>query len=173
MAIMGHHKVNKNRDKHDFYPTEPKFVGALLRQEDFEGSILEPACGEGHISKVLEDNGYEVISRDLIDHGYGISGVDFLADKFICDNVVTNPPYKHGMEFVQHAIEHTNNKIAMLMTLNFAETQSRHQFFIDSPPTTIILISNRMKDSQFPHAWFVWDQHSIQIETKFVWEMAL
>jgi len=171
---MGHHKKNPNRDPHDFYPTDPKFVEALLRQEEFTGMILEPACGEGHISKVLINSLYTVASSDLVEYGYGWPDEDFLKREESIPNIVTNPPYKHGIEFVKHALKLANEKVAMLMKLNFAETQGRYQFFIENPPNKIILISNRMKDSQFPHAWMVWDnknrvEHG---ETKFIWEMA-
>lgn len=37
----------------DYYATEPKATEWLLKLEQFDGPILEPACGEGHISKVL------------------------------------------------------------------------------------------------------------------------
>ena len=37
----------------DYYATEPKATEWLLKLEKFDGPILEPACGEGHISKVL------------------------------------------------------------------------------------------------------------------------
>lgn len=37
----------------DYYATEPKATEWLLKLEDFEGPVLEPACGEGHISEVL------------------------------------------------------------------------------------------------------------------------
>lgn len=59
------------RVPHDFYPTPPEAVRALLSVETFEGSIWEPACGDGAISKVLLDAGHEVVSSDLIDRGYG------------------------------------------------------------------------------------------------------
>ena len=41
---------------------------------------MEPACGEGHISEVLRRVGYEVISRDMADRGYG-EVADFLAEE--------------------------------------------------------------------------------------------
>lgn len=37
----------------DYYATEPKATEWLLKLEQFDGPILEPACGEGHISEVL------------------------------------------------------------------------------------------------------------------------
>ena len=36
----------------DYYATEPKATEWLLKLEKFNGPILEPSCGEGHISKV-------------------------------------------------------------------------------------------------------------------------
>lgn len=46
-------------------------VEMLLQMEAFAPVIWEPACGEGHISKVLAAHGYEVISTDLIYRGFG------------------------------------------------------------------------------------------------------
>lgn len=59
------------RVPHDFYPTPPEAVRALLSVEAFEGSIWEPACGDGAISKVLLAAGFDVVSTDLIDRGFG------------------------------------------------------------------------------------------------------
>lgn len=41
------------RQQDDYYATEPKATEWLLKLERFEGPILEPSCGEGHISKIL------------------------------------------------------------------------------------------------------------------------
>ena len=83
------------RQREDYYATEPKATEWLCKLERFEGRILEPSCGEGHMSRVLEAAGYEVVSRDLVDRGYGEVS-DFLAiDNQVWDgNIVTNPPYK-------------------------------------------------------------------------------
>lgn len=45
----------------DYYATEPKATEWLLRLEKFDGPILEPACGEGHISKVLIRGGIPLL----------------------------------------------------------------------------------------------------------------
>ncbi len=83
----------------EFYPTPPEATRALLSVESFEGSIWEPACGDGAISKVLIEAGYEVISTDLIDRGYGAGGHDFLkSSRPLAKNIITNPPYgTHGL----------------------------------------------------------------------------
>lgn len=67
-----------DRQREDYYATEPKATEWLCRLERFDGRILEPSCGEGHMSRVLEAAGYEVVSRDLVDRGYG-EVADFLA----------------------------------------------------------------------------------------------
>lgn len=87
------------RAAYEFYPTPPEAVRALLSVESFSGSIWEPACGDGAISKVLEAAGYQVISTDLIDRGYGAGGQDFLkSDRPLAKNIITNPPYgTHGL----------------------------------------------------------------------------
>ena len=62
----------------EFYPTPPEATRALLSVEKFDGSIWEPACGDGAISKVLQKANYSVVSTDLINYGFGESGQDFL-----------------------------------------------------------------------------------------------
>ena len=42
-----------------------------MDRQKFEGNIWECACGDGAMSKVMIENGYEVYSSDLIDRGYG------------------------------------------------------------------------------------------------------
>ena len=64
---------------HDFYPTPPEAVRALLSVEQFDGLIWEPACGDGAIAKELARHDHSVHPTDLIDRGYGIGGLDFLA----------------------------------------------------------------------------------------------
>ena len=64
----------------EFYPTPPEATRALLSVETFDGSIWEPACGEGAIASVLKDAGHTVVATDLVDYGFGIPRVDFLKE---------------------------------------------------------------------------------------------
>ena len=57
--------TDAERQREDYYATEPKATEWLGKLERFEGRIWEPSCGEGHMSRVLEAAGYEVVSRDL------------------------------------------------------------------------------------------------------------
>lgn len=158
------------RQKHDYYATEPKAVELLLEVEKFNKNIWECACGEGHISKVLERHGYQVRSTDLIDHGYGKSGIDFLKQtEFFNGDIITNPPYKYAQQFVQKALEliPEGNKVAMFLKLQFLEGKSRKELFKKHPPKIVYVSSSRLscaKNGEFEkypssavaYAWFVW-----------------
>jgi len=85
---------SKGRAIDDYYPTPREATLALLGVETFQGTIWEPACGDGAISKVLEEQGLSVISTDVVDRGYGTAGIDFLLDFSTSSNhVITNPPF--------------------------------------------------------------------------------
>ena len=70
--IMGIN-LKGDREKDDYYSTPVEALESLLNVEKFEGDIFEPCCGEGHISKHLVKEGFNVESSDLMDRGYGKS----------------------------------------------------------------------------------------------------
>jgi hypothetical protein len=53
----------------DFFPTPPWATFALIENETFSGEIWECACGDGTMSRVLEETGQAVRSTDLYDRG--------------------------------------------------------------------------------------------------------
>ena len=161
----------KEAEPNDYYATEPKAVELLLEKEQFGACILEPACGEGHISKVLKEHGYDVISTDLIDRGYGIGGINFLSseDKNMEVDIVTNPPYKYAKEFVEKALDIVSDgrKVAMFLKLTFLEGKGRRDLFHNAPPKTVYVSSARLQcgkngdfsgTSMVAYAWFVWEK---------------
>ena len=99
----------EDREPNDFYSTDPKAVRALMErlQVPKDTIIYECACGNGNLSTELESMGYQVLSTDLIDRGYGTPGIDFLQVKSIPDNciILTNPPYKYTSEFIEHSMD--------------------------------------------------------------------
>lgn len=131
--------VEGKRAENDFYATDPKAVELLLELETFAPVIWEPACGEGHISKVLAAHGYEVISTDLVYRGFGDpEPLDFLKetlDGFEGD-IITNPPYSIALEFIQKALDSVQpgRKVAMLLKIQFLEGKRRKEFYSKSPP---------------------------------------
>lgn len=166
------------RELFDFYATPPLATRELCKLETFCKDILEPCCGMGHISKVLEDFGYNVESSDLIDRGFGTPNKDFLKLEGPIDkDIVTNPPYVLATKFVQHALDiiTTGHKVAMLLKLTFLEGQKRKILFDKYPPKTIYVSRSRIgcaKNGKFlqtktgdlnmPSAvcfcWFVWEK---------------
>lgn len=173
------------REQHDYYATDPIAIELLLDKVRFSRDVWECACGEGHLSKVLRSRGYNVLSTDLIDRGYGESGVDFLQDarKFNGD-IITNPPYKYAKEFVEHAIESVSDghKVAMFLKLTFLEGKSRRELFEKYPPKYIYVSTGRINcckngdfskeqranNSALAYAWFIWEK-SFQGEPKIRW----
>ena len=163
---------NETSEPHDYYATEPYAVELLLANESFTGPIWEPACGEGHISKVLEEYAYTVRSTDLIDRGYGTGGINFLnsgVDIWKGD-IITNPPYKYAKEFVEEAMRviPIGHKVAMFLKLTFLEGQARRKLFRLCPPQTVYVSSARLQcgkngifsdDRMVAYAWFVWEKN--------------
>ncbi len=165
---------DKERQSHDYYATEPKATEQLLAEETFAPVIWECACGEGHMAKVLEEHGYQVISTDLIYRGYGdVNPVDFLHEPIADFNgdIIKNPPYKYALQFVEKALERVKpgRKVAMFLKLQFLEGKSRKQFFLKHPPKTVYVSSSRLicamngefekySSSAVAYAWFVWEK---------------
>lgn len=160
------------RETNDYYATDPSAIDDLLKVEEFNSNIWECACGEGHLSKRLEDYGYNVLSSDLIDRGYENALVmDFLEqeNKFYGD-IITNPPYKYCSEFILKALELINdgNKVAMFLKLTTLEGQKRYEeIYSKQPPKTVYIYSKRKqcaKNGKFEgtsavcYAWFVWEK---------------
>jgi hypothetical protein len=168
------HAVNqRGRDvaEHDYYATHPLAVELLLEQEQFDTNIWEPACGAGHISEVLKAHGYQVLSSDLIERGYGEMRFDFLSTTTVWrGDIITNPPYKYAREFVEVAMEHIGEgrKVAMFLKLTFLEGQARRELFRKYPPRTVYVSSARLncgKNGNFDEApgavaycWIVWEK---------------
>lgn len=163
---------SQDAEPNDYYATEPRATELLLELEKFNHNIWEPACGEGHISKVLEAHGHDVLSTDLVDRGYGLGEVDFLEaeNDGTSTDIITNPPYKYAKEFVEKALEvvQTGDKVAMFLKLTFLEGKGRRDLFRDNPPLRVYVSSSRLrcgKNGVFEtgsniaaYAWFIWQK---------------
>lgn len=159
-----------DREENDYYATPREAVDKLLEQEKFSKHILEPACGEGHISKVLEEYGKIVESTDFIDRGFW-DQKDFFEYTSNNKDIITNPPYNVALDFISHALEisQEGQKIAMLLRIQFLESTKRYPFFKENPPTKVYVFSKRLKcakngdfdniwASTVCYAWFVWEK---------------
>jgi hypothetical protein len=155
----------------DFFPTPAWATHALIDNERFEGSIWEPACGDGSMAKILAKTGCRVEASDLYDRGYGDFGIDFLTARRLVDNIVTNPPYNAAEGFVRAGLEQSRRKLALLLRLAFLEGANRQRtIFATTPPARVWVFSERITfypagavqkgSGTTAYAWFVWDKES-------------
>ena len=132
---------DEEREKDDYYATEPKAIYKLCEVEKFTPTVWECACGDGQMVKVLKEIGYEVVASDIVDRGCPNTTIaDFL--KTVTNHnldIITNPPYKYAKEFVEHALDISKdgNKVAMFLKLTFLESKSRKALFEKYPPKKV------------------------------------
>jgi hypothetical protein len=163
------HKPDTKRNKADFYQTPYHCTRLLLDNEVFDGYILEPACGQGAITKVLAERNLLFGSFDLI-----TTGQDFMRWEEPTDNIITNPPYKLATDFILHAKELASNKIAMLLPLIYLHSRDRYDrlwqdttFPLSKVMTFIsytwleadVREDGTAKMGMSVYAWFIWDKN--------------
>lgn len=159
--------TDKEREENDFYATDPIAIEKLAKVFSIKHKVFEPSCGQGHLSKWLLNNGYDVLSSDLIDRSFGYSGVDFFQIKnqnslfgeydfdnvldkwagYDCFDIVTNPPYNKATEYVQHALDIIPNggHIILFLKTTFLEGKERKEKIYDiNPPRFIYQFSERV-----------------------------
>lgn len=165
------------REENDYYATDPHALEIFLDKLEQDGiklheDIWECACGEGHLSKVLENRGYNVTSTDLIDRGYG-KEKDFLNNHLTygdCD-ILTNPPYRYAKEFVENALDLLDKGYYAIffLKIQFLEGQARKEMFNKYPPKYVYVNSTRqicakngnfenIRSSASCYCWFIWEK---------------
>lgn len=170
-----HRHDDDDRELNDYYATHPSSVPPLLKLLNFNRKMLirEPSCGEGHLSIALELAGHTVVSSDLIERGYGISGIDYLEydpvlDTATYDAVIMNPPYKYAVEFIEKSLKQAP-VVAAFLPVRFLESEDREKLYQSSPPRYIAAFSRRCpcskngifadnESSAVFYAWFIWEK---------------
>tara|TARA_R110000765_G_scaffold151673_1_gene254313 strand:+ start:7 stop:741 length:735 start_codon:yes stop_codon:yes gene_type:complete len=194
-AVMS--QRHEDKDSLDYFPTPPWATRALFQEvlkhpdfnifpriEKFDGSCLEPACGGGHMVKVLQEYFLNVQSCDIADYGQDRIQ-DFLAleSKDTYDFIVTNPPFNLAEEFVRKALPITRQCVAIFARTQFMESIGRYErLFKPNPPHVIAQFSERVPivkgrlsataSTATSYAWFIWrgtagSPHTAQ--TKLFW----
>ena len=137
----------------DYYATPPLVTEAMLKglkrfNIDLGRRVLEPCCGEGHISEVLKLHGYKVFSYDKVYRGYGRTSDFLLRSKPFNGSIVTNPPYyddlpvrmiRKGLELIPDG-----KYLVFLTKLSFLSGKSRSILFEDHNPKLILVHSSRV-----------------------------
>lgn len=164
MLAATSHKVNGERDLNDFYATPPKCVKFLLDKLDKYnerdlGKVWEPCAGMNHITNVLRENGYEVVTSDLNVLEDGVIEQDFFTtdENFLKENnlegkisIVTNPPYKFANDWYKHAMEilPEGGKLIQFVKIQFLETGKRYELFMKWKPKYIWALARRYQCAQ-------------------------
>lgn len=166
-------------DGADFYCTPSWGTEALMDIEIFEGTVLEPCCGDGAMAEVIA-RWNEVQASDKFARGYGeVKDVFDYQDQY--DNVITNPPFSISDDLVKHFIPRTRHKLAILQRLAYLEGSERwRDIYRETPPRRVMVFSERL--SMYPsgqkgnrgsgttaYAWFVWDFKDLSKSTELFW----
>lgn len=163
-------------DSPDDFPTPPWATRALFehvltpwRREFTDLICLEPACGAGHMARVLKEYFREVHSYDAFDYNYGKIR-DFLTYPYetnAVDWVITNPPFRLAEDFVLRALSVARTGVAILARTVFLESVGRYEgIFAKCPPAIfaqfverVPMVKGRLDEratTATGYAWFVW-----------------
>jgi hypothetical protein len=144
------HKRPRQAD--DWYRESRKAVVSLFEAVTFSGTVHDPCCGEGLIVEIAREYGYEATGADLIDRGFGETGIDFLSDWTPRDALAFNAPYRRNEEFIAHSFEVAAGQIAALVRVPFLSGQQRYRdLYRVTPPSLVLVLSRR--PSMPPGAW--------------------
>jgi len=167
----------ERRDSLDDFPTPPWATRALAeevlggRATLGELTVLEPACGRGHMANTLGEYFGEVSASDI--HGYGYGMVcDFLTSDHtanVFDWIITNPPFRLAEEFILRSLPLARCGVAVLVRTVFTESVGRYQrlFSIEQPSRVIQfcervpMIKGRVDKAASTatgYAWILWER---------------
>jgi hypothetical protein len=187
-AVMA--QRSEARDSADDFPTPPWATRALIEHildnphNLSKKSCLEPACGAGHMARVLKKYFSTVLCSDAYYYGYG-SIRDFLTYPFemnSTDWVITNPPFRLSEEFVIRALKIAREGVAILARTVFIESVGRYRnLFEATPPTKFAQFTERVPmvkgrldgkaTTATSYAWLVWEKgkRSASASPRLMW----
>lgn len=174
-------------DSADDFPTPPWATRGLMnhiindRGPFSDQSCFEPACGAGHMAKVLKEYFGEVRASDAHSYGYG-PVADFLTSPHAAgcvDWVITNPPFRLAEEFVKRSLIIARKGVAILARTVFIESVGRYrEIFEINPPTRFAQFTERVPmvkgrldrkaSTATGYAWLVWENDRIA-EPRLMW----
>jgi hypothetical protein len=176
------------KDSLDDFPTPPWATRALIehvigtKDELKSMSCLEPACGAGHMAKVLREYFAEVRCSDV--HGYGYGEVaDFARtphEAQSVDWVITNPPFRLAEDFILKSLSVARRGVAMLTRTVFIESVGRYErLFRHTPPTKFAQFTERVPmvkgrldrkaSTATGYGWIVWEKGKRASAPALVW----
>lgn len=183
----------------DYFPTPPFATRALcewLREVADQQlvSCWEPACGEKHMVRPLQEYFCHVKATDV--HQYGENEIiDFpLMAKYSPDAdydfIISNPPFLLAQQFIETALDIAHVGVCMLLRSAFLEGQERFEdLFSKIPPTHVLQFSERVlmlrdrlvryldvdpvsgktASTATAYCWFVWIKGDMGAVTQLHW----
>lgn len=192
-AVMA--QRSEPHDSLDFFPT-PAWATRALCDVVLGEKVLrklsawDPACGELHMVKPLQEYFAMAIGSDIHDYGVMAPRMDFLFETSRkTDWIITNPPFRLGDQFVEHALDLARAGVAMLVRTQFLEGVGRYKgLFAKRRPATVAIFTERVPiikgkvarwtidkngnkkrvTSATSYCWVVWERERC-FETEFVW----
>ncbi len=175
------------KDSADDFPTPPWATRGLIEHilDDKRALAsqvcLEPACGAGHMAKVLKEYFGEVRASDAFSYGYAPTR-DFLTYPYetnAVDWVITNPPFRLAEEFVMRALDVARVGVAILARTVFLESSGRYNaIFRDTPPSKfaqfverVPMVKGRLDEKASTatgYAWLVWEKNA-NLPPRLMW----
>ncbi len=155
------------RHPEDYY-VEPDWVSQrLFAMENFEGTVVDPACGSGRIvragrahrqkaaavgdNRIVKMLGYDLVRRCK----ECVEEENFLETDYETDNIVSNPPFKlcgktnansrHGEDFafVKRAMATATAKVALLLPLPWMTGADKARWLANSPLSKVLVLTPR------------------------------
>jgi hypothetical protein len=157
----------------DDFPTPPWATRALMEHVLSDStrnmSCFEPACGQGHMAKVLSEYFRRVDASDIADYGFGRTA-DFLATHKTVgqyDWIITNPPFNLAEKFVNLSLDVVTQGVAILVRTVFIESVGRYErLFRERPPAffaqfveRVPMVKGRLDpkaSTATGYSWLVW-----------------
>lgn len=184
-------------DSLDYFPTPPWATRALMEHvlpqlgiHDI-GQVWEPACGEGHMSAVLEEYA-STIATDIFDYSSDLRmppswwrTLDFLCETETTpavDWIITNPPFAPAEDFALRALKLASAGVAFFVRWQWIESVGRYQrLFNPYPPTLVCPFAERVPickgqwdpdgSTATAYCWIVWHKplSSARLSTRLFW----
>ncbi len=137
-----------DREDFDFYETPAWMTRSLLHfHPALRGSsVLECCSGRDAITRVLRDEGRCTVFTNDFDsrhpaemHFDATQAAYWNEHAARADYVITNPPFKLAFPILQHAAEHADKGVILLVRKTFLEpTQDRGPWLMEFPPDRMI-----------------------------------
>lgn len=145
------------RKESDNYPTPYALTWEFLQADkanwDTNGSIYEPACGEGRMVTILKACNFMNLQYYDLDR----DGKDYLLEPQQRQYMITNPPYTLAHEFILKSKRIITDQFAMLLPLTYLQGSKRlREVWSDKEfPLARIYVFNRfpMLDGHIRQDW--------------------